>query len=112
MVKTTGAEFRRFYQDKNWWDNDSGNIWVEDETIIINGQEQTEGVELDAINDSDAVVIDEGSVFGLDDETSLETYFRRWRKKQNTVSFLVECDISKRDGIKAAIKAAGGRVAS
>jgi len=111
-VKTTGAEFKRFYEDGAWWDNDSGNIWVEDEVITVDGQEQTDGVDLNALSDGALVVITGGYVYGLDgDEPSLEAYFKRWRKQQNTASFLVECDISKLEAVKAVIKAAGGRVA-
>lgn len=43
-------------------------------------------------------------------EPSFETYFKRWKKKQATVSVIVECDVSKRDAVIAAIKAAGGKV--
>ena len=112
-TKTTGAEFKRFYNDDSFWPQDDGNTWHEDETITVNGVEQTDGVDTDTLPDDAVVTIADGIVFGPKwdgNEPSFETYFKRWRKQQSTVSFLVECDASKLDALKAAIKAAGGRV--
>ena len=41
----------------------------------------------------------------------LETHFRQWLKKQNTVYILVKCDKSKEAMVRSAIKDAGGVVA-
>jgi len=66
-VKMSGAEFKKFYEDDEFWpDGDEG--------------------------------------------PSLETYFRRWRKKQTTTFLTVECDHTKLEAVKAAIKAAGGKI--
>ena len=108
-VKTTGAEFKRFYEDPVFWPEDT---WHEDTVITVDDNE-CEDIEVEAINDSSIVVIEGGVLMGPQWEhegPSLETYFKRWRKQQTTSTFLVQCDNAKLDAIKAAIKAAGGRI--
>lgn len=112
-AKTTGAEFKRFYDDPNIWP-ENGTIWHEEEVVTVNGADSDSDCDFATIPDDASVVIEGGVVFGPEwDENNptFEQYFKRWRKKQTTASLLVECDISKVDAVKAAIKAAGGRVA-
>ena len=111
-VKTTGAEFNRFYNDHEFGPED-GSIWHEEEIVTINGQEKDANGDLTNIPDDAEVRIEGGAVFGPqwnEDEPSFEAYFKRWRKKQTTASFLVTCDVSKLEAVKQALKAAGGRV--
>lgn len=52
-----------------------------------------------------------GIVFGIEGrEPSLESWFKAWRKKQTTTSFVVECKIVDEAEVIAAIIAAGGKV--
>jgi len=54
-----------------------------------------------------------GAALGLKwkkNEPSFEGYIKGWRKQQTTKSFVVECDDTKFEAVKTAIKAAGGRV--
>ncbi len=107
MIKTTGAEYKRFYNDPTAWPDDS---WYEDETLIVNGDEWTLGV-VD-IPDDAVINLSGGVVFGGQPngtETSVEAHFKRWRKRQTTAMFLVECDLARVDEVKAAVKAAGGK---
>ena len=109
-VKTTGAEFKRFYNDKEFWPE---GTWHEDELITVDGDDQEGGFDVDALRDESEVRIEDGVVFGPQfdqNEPSFEAYFKRWKKKQTTTVFVVECDIAKADAVKAAVKAAGGRV--
>ncbi|HGK7311135.1 hypothetical protein [Aeromonas caviae] len=109
-TKTTGLEFKRFMADKVLW---PGDIWHEDAAISVDGVHMPDGVDVENLSDSAVVRIDGGAVFGPqwdENEPSLETYFKRWRKQQTTTVFVVECDSSKLEDVKAAIKAAGGRV--
>lgn len=113
-TKTTGAEFKRFYNDDKYWPEDDGNTWHEDALLSIDGVVQEDGIDIQVLADDAEVKIQGGVVYGPQwegNEPSLEAYFKRWKKKQSTVSFLVECDQSRLDAVKAAIKAAGGRVA-
>jgi len=107
-VKTTGAEFKAFYSDESIWPEDS---WHDDAILSVDGVDQSDGIDVDTLSDTATVMIEGGYVKGLEDEEpSLEAYFKRWRKKQNTVMFAVSCDKSVADAVKAAIRAAGGKV--
>ncbi len=113
MIKTTGAEFTRFYNDPEVW---TGDAFHEGEFIILNGVEMEEGgVDFSALNDEDAIQLEGGVVYGDQrGETelgSMEGLFRKWKKKQACVFFTVEAPKDKFDAIKAAIKAAGGKIA-
>ena len=109
-VKTTGAEFKRFYADESFWPEDT---WHDGALITIDGEDQEDGIDVDTLADHSIVKIEGGEVMGPKWEESgpsLETYFRRWRKQQTVMVFTVECDNSQLDAVKAAIKAAGGRI--
>lgn len=107
MIKTNGYEFKRFYNDDSAWPKDA---WHEDQTLIVNGDEWTQGVP--EIPDTAVVNLIGGVVYGLPNGSvvSMETHFRNWRKRQNTSRIVVEYDTSKHDEVIAAVKAAGGRV--
>lgn len=109
MIKTTGAEYKRFYNDPTAWPDDS---WYEDVELLVNGVELTPELGVVDIHDDAVINLSGGVVFGLPNgtETSVEAHFKRWRKRQTTTTFLVECDMDKVDEVKAAVKAAGGKV--
>lgn len=109
-VRTTGAEFKRFYDDSAAWPDDE--TYHDDATLSVNGEEQPDGIDLAKLADTDDVKIDGGVVIGpsIKGEPSLETHFKRWKKKQSTRLLLVECDAAAFDAVKAALQAAGGRV--
>ncbi len=109
MIKTSGAEFKRFYNDDKTWPEDS---WHEGEWIVVNGEEWDFMKEIDEIPDVAVVKLSGGVVRDLPDgtEPSLEAYFKRWKKRQTSMTIVVECDVSKLKDVKAAIKAAGGKV--
>lgn len=112
-AKTTGAEFKRFYNDDAIWPDHDGGTYHDDEILKVNGVIQENGVDTSAIPDDAVVEIEGGMVFGPKwdgNEPTFEAYFKSWRKKQSTMSFLVECDPDKFEAIKAAVKAAGGRI--
>lgn len=111
-AKTTGAELKRFYADKEFWP-DNGDVYHDDEYITVDGADMPEFWDIDQIPDSAKVTVADGMVFGVSDgdDPSFESYFKKWRKKQTTASFVVECNIAKQDELVALIKAHGGRVA-
>jgi hypothetical protein len=109
-VKMSGAEFKKFYEDDEFWPD---GVWHEDAQISVDGEDRPDGVESNEVSDTSVVVIEGGALFGEQWEyegPSLETYFRRWRKKQTTTFLTVECDHTKLEAVKAAIKAAGGKI--
>lgn len=109
-VKTTGYEFKRFYNDKNWWKE---GTWHDAVVLLVDGEELDNQDEYDYILDSAKVVIDSGVVFlseTTDDGVAMDSYFKRWKKAQTVRSIVVEVDISKLDAVIAAVKAAGGKV--
>ena len=111
MIKTTGAEFLRFYNDETIWPE---GAWHDDETILVNGQEVDHYAE-DTIEADAQISIEHGVVFkderGEVELGSFEGYFKKWRKAQNTVFLTVEAPKEKLNAIKAAIRTAGGRIA-
>lgn len=94
LIKTTGAKFRAFWIDPEFWpdtpvSSKEPHTWVEDEVIVINGtQWDFDGdVELqDFIKDDDIVKFGEGCVFNprgmKSEECSFSSYFKAWEKKQ------------------------------
>ena len=104
-VKTTGAEFKRFYADSAFWPKGASH---EEEKILADGEEPDI---LDEIPDNAMVSITGGIVLGIKGkEPSLESWFRKWKKTQTTVSFVVECDITAQVNLISAIRSAGGKV--
>lgn len=110
-VKTTGAEFKRFYNDPAFWPD---GAWHEDEEIEVDGSPISEDLAIEEVPDNAILKLTGGVVLGLPnddgDGVSLETHFKRWRKAQNTVSFVVECDKKDADVLKTTIRTFGGRV--
>ena len=109
MIKTNGATFKRFYDDDSVWPEDS---WHEDEEILINGEECSEGWSARDIPNDAIILLSGGVVYGLTNgtETSLELHFKRWLKRQTTVVFMVECSRDKIEQVKEAARSAGGKV--
>lgn len=109
-VKTTGAEWKRFYSDETIW---PPGAYHEDEEILIDGAIIDFGRDLMDVSDS-AIISISGGVVCFNDNyhygPSLESYFRRWRKKQNTVFILCEAPKDRAAEVEAAIVASGGRV--
>jgi hypothetical protein len=119
-VKCTGAEFLRFYNDKDWWFSgdsipmDDRTYW-EDASIFVNGKmipEYEFDFEAD-LKPTDQVAVSGGVVFGKvvgAKEPTVEGYLRRWLKAQSTATVVIECPKDKLDALLAAVKMAGGRI--
>ena len=110
-VKTTGAELTRFYFDDAYWPD---GAWHEYEEIEVNGSPLSEDSGIEEVPDDAVVKITGGAVIGLpgcgNGGPSFEGHFKRWRKSQNTVSFVVECDKKDVDILKTSIRTFGGKV--
>ena len=109
-VKTTGAEWKKFYRDDSVWPKDS---YYQDEEITVDGAEWNWELDIMTVSDSAILRVSGGVVFLKDDDDnqpSLEAHFKRWRKKQNTALILCEAPKDRAAGVEAAIIAAGGKV--
>lgn len=112
-MNTTGIEIKRFYSDKDFWPDDNGDTYHDSEEIFVDGTSLGIEESILDIPDSAVVRIRGGIVFGPmwdSNEPSFEAYFKRWKKMQTTVTLVIECDVTAKDAVVAAIKAAGGRV--
>lgn len=79
-VKTTGAEFKRFYNDPATW---AGGVWLKNAMLHIEGGDQGEDVEVETLPDNAIVTIQGGVMVGPECEgegPSLQTCFKRWLK--------------------------------
>lgn len=110
-TKTTGAEFKAFYNDPVYW-NPNESTHHDDELIKVDDHDVTGSY--DDISDTAIVEIDGGDVFEpfFDKRTiySFEDYFKHWQKTQKVSRFVVECDKQNLAAVKAAIIAAGGKI--
>ena len=112
-VTTNGAEFKRFYSDKEFWPDDEGHTWHEDVLFKVDGEPVPDDFDMSNVADTAKVSMEDGIVFSPKfegNEPSFETYFKRWRKQQTSTTLVVEVDLAKLDAVKAAIRAAGGKV--
>lgn len=112
MIKTTGAEWKKFYSDPIFWPE---GYWHEDEEITVNGASAVDNdIDLYSVDDAAMMTISGGIVCKdkiMDySGPSLESYFNGWRKKQDTAFISVSCPKDKVELIKKAIMNAGGSV--
>lgn len=109
-TKTTGAEWKKFYGDREFWPY---GAWHDDEEITIDGTKAPIDADLSIVSDDAAITVAAGVVFlvaDADDGPTLEAYFKRWRKKQTTVFLSVEVSKEKAEAVRVAIIHAGGKV--
>lgn len=111
MIKTTGAEWNKFYSDPKYWGNDT---WHDDTVITVEGVVVEE---YEKLENTAKVTIEGGYVVidgnGPDEKSpSMETYFRRWKTEQTTIFLSVECPREKYEEVTTAIKSSGGKIKS
>lgn len=111
-MKASGLEFKQFYNDDKYW---SKGVWHEEEIVTINGKEVNDDFTFDDVKDEDEISIKEGMVYlnetiDIDNGISFDSYFRKWKKEQNTVILLVNVQLQDLEKVKEAIKNAGGKI--
>jgi hypothetical protein len=90
-MKTTGALWKEFYNDEAFWEG-----YYHDDTLIFFDDVEVEEYE-DPLPGS-VVRIESGYVYKNDGDSftshdlSLETFFKRWKKKQTTRTMVVTVD--------------------
>jgi hypothetical protein len=109
-MKCTGVELKRFHDDNQFWPEDA---YFDDLELEVNGKVVADDFSItDDLQPNDQVRILAGWVHGIDGnlDCPFETYFRRWRRKQETAYLSVAVPRDRLDALKAAIAAAGGKV--
>lgn len=103
-----GKDFKAFYFDNSFWPQFS---WTENSLVLVDDNVVDANViqELD-ISDESTVSINAGIV--LSDivwwkPVSLKTFYKRWKRKQNTLRLFVECSKNKREAVEQAVCSAG-----
>jgi len=117
-TKTNGAELKAFYNDDAYWlktpASKTDDIWHEDLVLMVNGVEQADDFSItEDLKDEDQVTIVDGVVLSNRDDfkgRSFESFFKAWRKQQDTVYLAVAVPKDKQDAVRAAILAAGGSI--
>ncbi len=111
-VKTSGAEFKAFYEDDKYWPNDFGQTYHEDECLSVDGEVFEE--DYVSIPDDAKVTICGGIVYSpkwsRESAPSFETYFKRWRTLRDTVVVVAEVNKEQVEAVKDFIKSIGGKV--
>ena len=109
-AKTTGAEWERFYADEVFWPD---GAWHEDEEITIDGNPWPEDQDLAHPPASGKITVS-GGIVRLSEAAlegqSLEAYFRRWKKLQDTVFLVIRVHKDCADAVRIAVVSAGGKV--
>lgn len=107
MIKTTGAEWKLFYADPKTFPD---GAYHEDEELVIDGKAWDWMDDIEFIPD-DAQVTLSGGVFYLDgdatDGPSLETYFKRWKKRQGTAVLVITGPKEREHEVRTLLKAQG-----
>jgi len=107
-VKTTGVEFKKFFQDETVWVE---SAYMQDEEMTIDGVDIGLDYDLYSAPDTSVVAILAGVFVDERKETHpLEAVFREWRKKQEIATFVVEAHKDIADKVKAACRAVGGKI--
>jgi hypothetical protein len=114
-INTTCEELRRFFDDKAFWPDDNGETYCDDMYLLVRNEKTWEEViDIDAVEDCAAVKIDGGYVCGPQFNhgmgPSLESYFKKWKKKRSTETFVVSCNKEDFTAIHEAIKSLGGKI--
>lgn len=108
-TKTTGIEWKCFYNDDVAWPKDA---YHEDEEMTVDGKIWAD-MDMMEIPDIAIVTVAGGVVYLKKDNTTgptLEAHFKRWRKNQNTVFFSCEAPRDCAESVREAILASGGKV--
>jgi len=114
-TKTTGAEFKAFYNDPAYWPEvveDGEPPYHDDTVLIVDGIKWDDDVDYSAIPDAASVTLTYGYVANpaQGHAETFEEYFTHWRRAQTITRLAVEVPKEKLKAVRAAVKAAGGTV--
>jgi len=107
-MKTTGAEFKRFYKDPEIW---MGEAYHDDVDLTSDGEEVDINVDYSDVSDNSIIEFTDGViVYPCGKHVGFVSSFKKWQKKQTACTFIVECNIDLQEQVKLAVKKAGGKV--
>lgn len=109
-ITTTGADFKRYYNDETAWPE---GAFHEDVLIYVNQVAMgDDGIYIENIADTAEVVIECGIVMALENDRDMDMldHFEKWRRAQVFTSVIVDIDPEKRTQLEAAVLALGGVV--
>jgi hypothetical protein len=109
MIKITGADWERFYSDKDYWKT---GYYHYDQVITVDGLVvDDELFDLDHVVPSAAMTVSGGDVYTpLCYLCSLEDYVKHWLKEQTTATFVVEVPKALEHIVVRAVINSGGLV--
>ena len=109
-ITTTGADFKRYYNDEAAWPDGA----FHDDVLIHVDQVAMgdDGIYIENIADTAEVVIECGIVMGLENDADMDMidHFEKWRCAHLFTSVIVDIDPEKRAQLEAAVRALGGVV--
>ena len=110
-MKVSAAEFKRFYEDESFWPE---GVFHDDTDIAIDGVSEYDDNAISVCDaaDSSIVTFSCGDVYGKDGEfiASFPSYFKRWKKKQETEFVVVSIHKDKLEALSALVKSVGGKI--
>lgn len=108
-MKITGCEFKKFYKDNQYWDEES---YHDGEILVTQAGKTTDDIDLTTIDDDCLVNISNATVFlhSEHEGIALTSYFKKWRKQQSIRHLLVEIHESKVTKLKSYVRSLGGKV--
>lgn len=109
MIKTTGAEFKAYYNDPSAWPE---GCWHEDEELTIDGAEYDDW-DIDTIKDTAQIKLKYGVVYGepsFPTGRSMEQHFRVWKKAQLNRIIVISVPNEKENELKDLVSSIGGKV--
>ena len=109
-ITTTGAEFKRYYNDETAWPE---GAFHEDLLIHVDKVAMgDDGIYIENIADTAEVVIECGIVMALENDKDMDMidHFEKWRRAQVFTSVIVDIDHEKLAQLEAAVLALGGVV--
>lgn len=129
-VTTTGALYRKFYQDDSVWDPKPGHSWyLEEDEYTINGEkfyggDETYGESFRNLPDDAKVVIQDGWLAwqgsgpcesNPSGSRSLTSVFSAWEKEQTVLTVVATLEIPRdmsaedRDALRVALESLGAK---
>lgn len=106
-LTVSGAQFKAFYQDPDFWPEDGGDTYHDDVLFLIDGHEAAD-MDADKLADTASVTIVYGGVVeGKGAGMGLDDYLKKWLSAQSSVLLSIEVPKDKLQEVLATLESAG-----